>query len=84
MKMSKKKENETKNENDEMQEQFQLLTERNAQLQSTAQNLANQLNTYMGLTSQYEGTIGVMSQRLQEKDNIIAQLNAQVRQTGGE
>ena len=83
MKMSEKKK-EKKNENDEMQEQMQMLTQHNAQLQETAQNLANQLNTYMGISSQYERTIGAMTQRLQEKDNIIAQLNAQVRQTGGE
>ena len=81
--MSEKKK-EKKNEIDEMREQMQMLMQNNAQLQETAQNLANQLNTYMGTASQYERTIGAMTLRLQEKDNIIAQLNAQVRQTGGE
>ena len=71
-----------KNENAELQEQVAMLSERNAQLTNTAQNLANQLNTYMGLASQYEGTIGGMTSRLQEKDNIISQLNSQLRQGG--
>ena len=73
-----------KNGTKELEEQLAGLGERNAQLTSTAQNLANQLNTYMGLASQYEGTINAMTQRLQEKDNIIGQLNSQLTQKGGE
>ena len=81
MKMTEKK----KTKNDELKElqvQNEGLTERNAQLMQTAQNLANQLNETLGATAQYERTIAVMSKRLSDKDNVIAQLNQQIQ--GGE
>ena len=61
-----------------------MLTERNSNAMQTAQNLANQLNETLGATAQYERTIAVMSKRLTDKDNIIAQLQQQVTQQGGE
>ena len=61
-----------------------MLTERNANAMQTAQNLANQLNETLGATAQYERTIAVMSKRLTDKDNIIAQLQQQITQQGGE
>ena len=80
--MSEKKK--TKNDEiEELQGQLAGLTERNSQLMNTAQNLANQLNDNLGVLAQYERTIAVMSKRLSDKDNIIAQLNQQT-QNGGE
>tara|TARA_R100000458_G_C8138216_1_gene150483 strand:- start:174 stop:422 length:249 start_codon:yes stop_codon:yes gene_type:complete len=80
--MSEKKK--TKNDEiEELQGQLAGLTERNSQLMNTAQNLANQLNDNLGALAQYERTIAVMSKRLSDKDNIIAQLNQQT-QNGGE
>ena len=61
-----------------------MLTARNANAMQTAQNLANQLNETLGATAQYERKIAVMSKRLTDKDNIIAQLQQQVTQQGGE
>ena len=79
--MSEKKK--TKNDEiEELQTQLAGLTERNAQVMNTAQNLANQLNENLGALSQYERTIAVMSKRLSDKDNIIAQLNQQTQQGG--
>jgi len=69
---------------EELQANLQLLTERNATAMQTAQNLANQLNETLGATAQYERTIAVMSKRLSDKDNIIAQLQQQLTQQGGE
>lgn len=79
--MSEKKKTK-KNEIDELQEQLGGLTERNSQLMATAQNLANQLNENLGALAQYERTIAVMSKRLSDKDNVIAQLNQQTQQGG--
>ena len=79
--MSEKKK--TKNDEiEELQGQLAGLTERNSQLMNTAQNLANQLNDNLGALAQYERTIAVMSKRLSDKDNIIAQLNQQTQQGG--
>lgn len=79
--MSEKKK--TKNDEiEELQGQLAGLTERNSQLMNTAQNLANQLNDNLGVLAQYERTIAVMSKRLSDKDNIIAQLNQQTQQGG--
>ena len=69
---------------EELQANLQLLTERNATAMQTAQNLATQLNETLGATAQYERTIAVMSKRLSDKDNIIAQLQQQLTQQGGE
>ena len=77
-----KKKKTKKNEIDELQEQLGGLTERNSQLMATAQNLANQLNENLGALAQYERTIAVMSKRLSDKDNVIAQLNQQTQQGG--
>lgn len=74
-----------KTKNDEMkelQEANASLIERNSQLMTTAQNLANQLNENMGALAQYERTIQVMGKRLADKDNIIAQMQQQVAQGG--
>tara|TARA_R100000005_G_C4850839_1_gene117298 strand:+ start:225 stop:467 length:243 start_codon:yes stop_codon:yes gene_type:complete len=74
-----------KTKNDEMkelQEANASLVERNSQLMTTAQNLANQLNENMGALAQYERTIQVMGKRLADKDNIIAQMQQQVAQGG--
>ena len=79
--MTEKKKKEEEKVNATIVDQSEL-EGRVAQLTQTAQNLANQLNQYMGLASQYEGTISAMTQRLQEKDNIIAQLNSRIQ--GGE
>lgn len=79
--MSEKKKTK-KNEIDELQEQLGGLTERNSKLMATAQNLANQLNENLGALAQYERTIAVMSKRLSDKDNVIAQLNQQTQQGG--
>lgn len=79
--MSDKKK--TKNDEiEELQTQLEGLTERNAQVMNTAQNLANQLNENLGILAQYERTIAVMSKRLSDKDNVIAQLNQQTQQGG--
>ena len=69
---------------EQLEGNVQMLTERNANAMQTAQNLANQLNETLGATAQYERTIAVMSKRLTDKDNIIAQLQQQVTQQGGE
>ena len=74
-----------KTKNDEMkelQEANASLIERNSQLMTTDQNLANQLNENMGALAQYERTIQVMGKRLADKDNIIAQMQQQVAQGG--
>ena len=62
---------------------MEMMAQRNANLTQTAQNLADQLNKNMVLISQYEGTIGAMTTRLQEKDNIIRQLQMQLQQLQG-
>lgn len=69
---------------EQLEGNVQMLTERNSNAMQTAQNLANQLNETLGATAQYERTIAVMSKRLTDKDNIIAQLQQQVTQQGGE
>ena len=70
-------------EKKEQEEQMEMMAQRNANLTQTAQNLADQLNKNMVLISQYEGTIGAMTARLQEKDNIIRQLQLQLQQLQG-
>ncbi len=70
-------------EKKEQEEQMEMMAQRNANLTQTAQNLADQLNKNMVLISQYEGTIGAMTTRLQEKDNIIRQLQMQLQQLQG-
>ncbi len=79
MSEKKKKADEKK----EVEEQMEMMAQRNANLTQTAQNLADQLNKNMVLISQYEGTIGAMTTRLQEKDNIIRQLQMQLQQLQG-
>ena len=66
----------------QLQTDLGVLTERNANAMQTAQNLANQLNENLGALAQYERTIAVMSRRLSDKDNIIAQLQQQAQQGG--
>ena len=66
----------------QLQTDMGVLTERNANAMQTAQNLANQLNENLGALAQYERTIAVMSRRLSDKDNIIAQLQQQAQQGG--
>ena len=70
-------------EKKEVEEQMEMMAQRNANLTQTAQNLADQLNKNMGLVSQYEATIGAMTTRLQEKDSIIRQLQMQLQQLQG-
>ena len=67
---------------EELEGNLQVLAERNANAMQTAQNLANQLNETLGATAQYERTIAVMSKRLSDKDNVIAQLQQQMQQGG--
>lgn len=67
---------------EELEGNLQVLAERNANAMQTAQNLANQLNDTLGATAQYERTIAVMSKRLSDKDNVIAQLQQQMQQGG--
>tara|TARA_R100000152_G_C6776857_1_gene206286 strand:- start:1885 stop:2136 length:252 start_codon:yes stop_codon:yes gene_type:complete len=81
MEMSEKKKK--ADEKKEVEEQMEMMAQRNANLTQTAQNLADQLNKNMVLISQYEGTIGAMTTRLQEKDNIIRQLQMQLQQLQG-
>jgi hypothetical protein len=81
MEMSEKKKK--VDEKKEQEEQMEMMAQRNANLTQTAQNLADQLNKNMVLISQYEGTIGAMTARLQEKDNIIRQLQLQLQQLQG-
>tara|TARA_R100001198_G_C5201285_1_gene190201 strand:+ start:102 stop:353 length:252 start_codon:yes stop_codon:yes gene_type:complete len=81
MEMSEKKKK--VDEKKEQEEQMEMMAQRNANLTQTAQNLADQLNKNMVLISQYEGTIGAMTTRLQEKDNIIRQLQMQLQQLQG-
>ena len=64
---------------EELEGNLQVLAERNANAMQTAQNLANQLNETLGATAQYERTIAVMSKRLSDKDNVIAQLQQQMQ-----
>tara|TARA_Y100001938_G_scaffold150056_1_gene239415 strand:- start:1143 stop:1406 length:264 start_codon:yes stop_codon:yes gene_type:complete len=84
--MSEKEKKKTMKEMEELVQQLQtdlgVLTERNANAMQTAQNLANQLNENLGALAQYERTIAVMSRRLSDKDNIIAQLQQQAQQGG--
>ncbi len=53
-------------------------------LVNAANQLANQLNSQMQLTSHYETTINILTGRIKEKDNMIAQLNNRNMQKGGE
>ena len=84
--MSEKEKKKTMKEMEELVQQLQtdmgVLTERNANAMQTAQNLANQLNENLGALAQYERTIAVMSRRLSDKDNIIAQLQKPAQQGG--
>ena len=51
---------------------------------NAANQLAAQLNSQMQLTSHYETTINILTGRIKEKDNMIAQLNNKNMQKGGE
>ena len=53
-------------------------------LVNAANQLANQLNSQMQLTAHYETTINILTGRIKEKDNMIAQLNNRNMQKGGE
>jgi|TARA_R110000824_G_scaffold166936_2_gene343727 hypothetical protein len=49
---------------------------------NSANQLAAQLNNHMQLTSHYETTINILTGRIKEKDNLIAQLNQKMQQGG--
>ena len=49
---------------------------------NSANQLAAQLNNHMQLTSHYETTINILTGRIKEKDNVIAQLNQKMQQGG--
>jgi len=75
-----KKKNDKKEEpeENELEVAMQQMQVNNQQLQGTAQNLANQLQQYMALCSHYEQTINVLTGRVQELKQSVAQLQAQL------
>ena len=76
-KKNEKKEEETQeNELEQAMAQMQL---NNQQLQGTAQNLANQMQQYMALCSNYEQTINVLTGRVQELKQTVASLQSQLQ-----
>ncbi len=80
--MAKKKEEAKTNDegNDALLQNIDVLTANNNQLQQTAQSAITQLQSYMGLCSQYEKTIQLMGGRIEEMKLQVAQLQQQMQQ----
>ena len=78
--MTKKKETKKEEDgNEALLQQIEVLTANNAQLQETAQGAMNQLQSYMGLCSQYEKTIHLMGGRIEEMKMQVAQIQQQLQ-----
>ena len=75
----KKTTKKTTKKEDEAEQALAELQQNALSLQSTAQNLANQLQQYMQLCKHYEQTINILTGRLQEQQRLVEQLNQQNR-----
>lgn len=75
----KKTTKKTTKKEDEAEQALAELQQNALTLQSTAQNLANQLQQYMQLCKHYEQTINILTGRLQEQQRLVEQLNQQNR-----
>ena len=62
-------------------EQFEVLQQQAANLQSTGQNIANQLVQHQQLCAHYEQTINILTGRLQEAQQLVNQLRQQLQTT---
>lgn len=79
--MTKKKEMKKNDEQKYTDEQFEELQQNALNLQTTAQNVANQLVQHQQLCAHYEQTMNILTGRLQEAQHLVSQLRQQLQQT---
>tara|TARA_R110002074_G_scaffold101516_2_gene219160 strand:+ start:64 stop:294 length:231 start_codon:yes stop_codon:yes gene_type:complete len=60
-------------------EQFEELQQNALNLQTTAQNVENQLVQHQQLCAHYEQTINILTGRLQEAQQLVSQLRQQLQ-----